>query len=153
MKRNAFITAVLLVLAAACAAGTAETPAATATAIIPSETRITTVTPEITKIITPVATPAAEPQVKLDKNYINISKGEKVIIKYIVEREGETIIRVFNLNGEVVRDFYRLRLGAGEHSAYWDGTNDTGNRVGKGMYFVVVRQPAGQTTKKLVVIK
>jgi flagellar hook assembly protein FlgD len=92
-------------------------------------------------------------KVYTDRNYINTSRGEQATINYKVERDGETSIRIFNLNGDRVKEFGHLTLKAGSYTALWDGTNDSGRTVGKGIYFIVVKQPGGQTIRKLVVIK
>jgi uncharacterized repeat protein (TIGR01451 family) len=119
--------------------------------IIATATPITTNVATPVKINTPVSTPVDK--VNTDKNYINTGRDEQVVIKYKVEKDGESSIRIFNLNGEQIRDFHRLTLHAGVYTALWDGTNDLGKKAGKGIYFIVVKQPGGQTIKKLVVIK
>jgi uncharacterized repeat protein (TIGR01451 family) len=126
----------------------------TPTSWVPSATA-TVYAPNATATNTPVVSPTVVPaeKVRTDRNFINIGKGDTLKIDYTVDRDGETAIRIYNLNGEIVRDFYNLTLKAGAYEAAWDGTNDKGNKVGKGMYFIVVKQPGGQTTKKLFIIK
>jgi hypothetical protein len=121
-----------------------------------------TATPVNTQQITPVstatpATPTPEPaipeKVRTDRNYINLSSGDRVEIKYTVESYGKTYIRIYNLLGEEIRRFYEFTLAPGTYSAYWDGTNKNGSKVGKGIYFIDVTQPGGRTIKKIVVTK
>ena len=148
----------------------------TATAIPPTNTPVpptdtftpqatvpaSTATPVNTQQITPVstaaaATPTPEPaipeKVRTDRNYINLSSGDRVEIKYTVESYGTTYIRIYNLLGEEIRRFYELTLAPGTYSAYWDGTNKNGSKVGKGIYFIDVTQPGGRTIKKIAVTK
>jgi uncharacterized repeat protein (TIGR01451 family) len=131
-------------------------PAATNTQVVyPSATNTAISTQIATLPVTPVPTPIATPvgKVSTDRNYINTGKGDKVQIKYKVDKDGLCSVRIFNLSGEMVRNFGNVTLSAGVYNKAWDGTNDTGKIVGKGLYFIVVKQPGGQTTKKLVVIK
>jgi hypothetical protein len=67
-------------------------------------------------------------------------------------RDGDCWIDIYNLNGELVKKFPRVSLKAGENSAIWDGSNNSGQKVGQGIYFIVVHQPGGTATSKLVVI-
>ena len=124
-------------------------PANTATAVNTQPiTPVYTVTPA-----TPTPEPALPDKVRTDRNYINLSSGDRVEIKYTVETYGKTYIRIYNLLGEEVRGFDESMMQAGTYSAYWDGTNANGSKVGKGIYFIDVTQPGGRTIKKIVVIK
>jgi hypothetical protein len=135
-----------------------NTPTPQFTAIAPSATS----TPINTQQITPVSTAthaiptpeAAIPEkVRTDRNYINLSSGDSVEIKYTVDTYGKTYIRIYNLLGEEVRGFYELTLSPGTYSAYWDGTNSNGGKVGKGIYFIDVTQSGIRTIKKIFVTK
>jgi hypothetical protein len=129
------------------------TPAVTSTTV-PQNTDSPTVTATSTIVrTTPTPVPTISGKVVMDRNYINIDKGDKVAIVYKVERDGNSWIDVYNLNGELVRNFYKATLTAGDYTAYWDGTNSDGKKVGQGMYFIVVHQPGGTSTRKLIVIK
>jgi uncharacterized repeat protein (TIGR01451 family) len=129
------------------------TPAVTSTTV-PQNTDSPTVTATSTIVLTtPTPVPTISGKVVMDRNYINIDKGDKVAIVYKVERDGNSWIDVYNLNGELVRNFYKATLTAGDYTAYWDGTNSDGKKVGQGMYFIVVHQPGGTSTRKLIVIK
>jgi flagellar hook assembly protein FlgD len=43
--------------------------------------------------------------------------------------------------------------GPGNYRTSWDGTNNSGDSVGNGVYFVMIQQPSGKTIKKVIVIK
>ncbi len=115
----------------------------------------TPVTPAATATNTPVVPPTATPEekVKTDKNYFDPTKGEQVRIDYVIEKGGRSSIAIYNLNGELVREFYIFDLAPGTYTAWWNGTNDKSKKVGKGLYFVIVKQLSGQTTKKLYIVK
>jgi flagellar hook assembly protein FlgD len=124
-----------------------ETPSASETATATSAVS----NPTETSTPTPAATIAV--RVLLDRNYINTGNGDTVLIRYKAAKDGDCWIDIYNLNGELVKKFPRVSLKAGENSAVWDGSNNNGQKVGQGIYFIVVHQPGGTATSKLVVIK
>jgi flagellar hook assembly protein FlgD len=42
---------------------------------------------------------------------------------------------------------------AGSHSLVWDGTSDSGEMLGQGIYFVRMTTPEGMVTKKVNLIR
>jgi uncharacterized repeat protein (TIGR01451 family) len=122
---------------------TVDSPTATPTDVNTQTTPATTATP----------IPLVKDKVLTDKNYIDLSRGDKVTIRYKVESRGMTYIKIMNLSGDVVKTLYNSNLDPGTYTAYWDGTNNSGIKAGKGMYFIAVTQPGGHTIKKIMVIK
>jgi hypothetical protein len=91
------------------------------------------------------------------QNYPNPFNPETWIPYQLAQSEDITI-RVFNLQGRLVRT---LRLGhqpAGYYlnqsrAAYWDGRNESGERVASGVYMYQLVTPSFQQTRRLVVLK
>ncbi len=92
------------------------------------------------------------------QNYPNPFNPE-TWIPYELNKASDVEIRIYNINGQIVR---RLSLGqqppgsyiAKDKAVYWDGANETGEKVSSGIYFYQLR--AGETNslvKKLVIIK
>lgn len=65
-------------------------------------------------------------------------------IRFVVGRDGETTLTLYNALGQPVRTLARRWLGAGEHQLHWDGSDDDGYPVGSGVYFI--RLTAGGRT-------
>ncbi|MCE5299432.1 MAG: DUF11 domain-containing protein [Spirochaetia bacterium] len=139
-----------------------DTPTDSATIVVPADTFTKTYTPvpvytftgtETPNLTPPASTPTRVEVAKTDKNYINTANGDLLKVSYKVTTSGKTWIKIFNLSGEEVRSFYEYDLSAGNYEAFWDGTNNSNKKVGRGMYFIVISQPDGKTTKKVVVTK
>lgn len=92
------------------------------------------------------------------QNYPNPFNPETWIPYQLAQPENIVTISIFNQQGRLVR---RLRLGhqsAGyylsrERSAYWDGKNESGERVASGVYMYQLVAPSFQQTRRLVILK
>jgi len=59
----------------------------------------------------------------------------------------DTHLEVRDIRGKLLRTLLRGELTPGDHESYWDGLDDSGQRVGSGMYFIVL-QNSGKTLWK-----
>jgi hypothetical protein len=74
-------------------------------------------------------------------------------IDYSLASEREVKIRVFSIEGKVVRTLVSGREAPGHHYLLWDGQNDIGMSVGPGVYFCRFEAGSYTSVKKLVVLK
>ncbi len=75
-------------------------------------------------------------------------------IKYVVGQDGPVTMRVFSVDGRLVRRLVDAEYrGAGDHEERWNGLNDGGERVAPGIYFVKTRAAEETSVLKLVVLK
>jgi hypothetical protein len=76
-------------------------------------------------------------------------------ITYTVGKSGRVWLRVFDVNGHVVRtlvDQYReARRDA--YEVIWDGTNDRGERVSSGVFFYQLEAGGFRSAKKMVILR
>ncbi|WP_211227806.1 FlgD immunoglobulin-like domain containing protein [Spirochaeta cellobiosiphila] len=87
-------------------------------------------------------------------NVINPVKGDRTIISYDLDSAGIVVIQVFALDGSLVRVLKRGRQSSGEHMVSWNGTNESGNMVARGIYFVRVTAAGGiDEYRKVLVVK
>jgi hypothetical protein len=95
-------------------------------------------------------------------NYPNpFTEGTSFVFSHNqAEGQLKVSLSIFNLSGQVVRTFEVTITPTGYRSVpiYWDGTDDSGYPVSKGMYLyrIVVMNEAGQTdgkTGKLILVK
>jgi hypothetical protein len=91
------------------------------------------------------------------QNYPNPFNPE-TWIPYELNHTADVEIRIYNLSGRVVR---RLSLGqqlpgsyiTKDDAAYWDGTNDKGEKVSSGVYFYQLKVGRENLVRKMVIIK
>jgi hypothetical protein len=71
-------------------------------------------------------------------------------IRFALDRGGPVLLRVFDVNGQVVRTLYRGALPAGEHALRWTGMNDQDLPAPAGVYFYRLDAGEKTSTKKLL---
>lgn len=66
---------------------------------------------------------------------------------------GNYTLRIYNVRGELVRTLLNEDVQAGQRSITWDGTDETGNVVGSGVYLTKFVGPDINTSSKLMLVK
>ncbi|NOZ60534.1 MAG: T9SS type A sorting domain-containing protein [Calditrichaeota bacterium] len=83
-------------------------------------------------------------KISLGQNYPN-PFNPSTAISYRVDLSGTSVsLRVYNLNGQLIRTLYEGVQNAGMHQIQWDGRNSAGNLVSSGIY--IYKLHAGETT-------
>lgn len=72
-------------------------------------------------------------QYKLYNNYPNPFNPSTRIV-FDIPRNEIVSLRIFDINGQLVRTLVDQDLPAGKHERLWDGKNDSGNFVASGIY-------------------
>jgi len=91
------------------------------------------------------------------QNYPNPFNPE-TWIPYQLTEPTEVTITIYNTNGQMVR---RLELGnkmPGNYvdkakAAYWDGRNESGERISSGIYFYQLQAGKENAVRKMIVVK
>lgn len=91
--------------------------------------------------------------VSILNNVINASVGEKTAIEVNMKSDGNLNVFVMTLDGNIVRRLSKGTVKAGTHYFYWDGKNNAGKSVARGLYFVRVSGKDIDETRKVMVIK
>jgi hypothetical protein len=86
-------------------------------------------------------------------NVIKPSAGESVYVDYALPRNGPVTIQVFTLDGALVKVLARESKAAGEYRVGWDGKNNGGREVARGMYFIRVVAPDVDEIRKVMVVR
>ncbi len=73
--------------------------------------------------------------------------------RYSLPREARVELRVFSPDGKLVRTLRSGREPAGLHSVVWDGRDDAGHRVGRGIYYCRLETGESRVVRKLVKTK
>ena len=66
---------------------------------------------------------------------------------------GKTNLTVYDISGRAVKTLHDGILGAGTHSVVWDGTDNSGEDVGNGIYFCQLHAGASRATHKVLVLR
>lgn len=91
------------------------------------------------------------------QNYPNPFNPE-TWIPYQLAHGDNVVIRIYNINGQLVRILnlsYReagLYLSKGR-AAYWDGRSETGEKVASGVYFYTIDAGSFRATRRMVIIR
>lgn len=74
-------------------------------------------------------------------------------ISYSLRNSGNVTIRIYSLQGRLVRNLYEGYSNAGTREVRWNGRDNSGNTVPSGLYFVKVQQGADSGVIKVMVAK
>jgi hypothetical protein len=88
----------------------------------------------------------------LNQNFPN-PFNPTTVISYGIKHPSYVSLRIYDVNGRLVRALIDARRAAGYHAETWDGKNERGVAVGSGVYFY--RLIAGEfvDTKKLILLR
>ncbi len=96
-------------------------------------------------------------ETKVHQNYPNPFNPE-TWIPYQLASDSEVTIRIYSSAGQLIRILDLGYKGTGlyltkDTAAYWDGTNEAGERVSNGIYFYNVKAGEYSTTKKMIAVQ
>jgi hypothetical protein len=89
---------------------------------------------------------------KLYDNYPN-PFNPTTAISYSLDKDGDVLINIYDISGKLITALQNEYQTQGEHSITWDGVDDSGNKVGGGVYFCQVITGDFIQTKKMVLLK
>jgi len=114
---------------------------------------------EIIKVVVPSAKPVETipKEFRLLQNYPNPFNPE-TWLPYELAADATITIRIYNVNGQLVRQFSLGKQKAGRYvdkrkAAYWDGKDQTGKAVTSGLYFYTLKAGDFQATRRMVIVK
>jgi len=88
-------------------------------------------------------------------NVINVSIRERVFLEYFLARSGRVTVQVFTLDGILVKVLENSTQAASDGAPYrlaWNGTNNAGRKVARGMYFIRIVAPDIDEIRKVMVV-
>jgi hypothetical protein len=77
----------------------------------------------------------------------------ETVIRYSVAQSGPVTLRIYNVQGALVRTLVNKQHVPGSYRIRWDGTNDFGEHLGSGVYFYRLETRTGADSKKLIMLK
>ncbi len=88
----------------------------------------------------------------LEKNYPN-PFNSSTTISFGIPKSGHAVLRVYNINGDMIYTLVDKNLVAGYHSIVWDGMDNAGQTVSAGIYFFHLQAGEFSDTNKMILIK
>ena len=85
------------------------------------------------------------------KNVINVSRNQQVGIEITTKESGILTVQIMTLDGSIVKTFANDYKPQGNYSYYWDGRNEAGRLVARGMYFVRISGKGIDEVRKVLV--
>jgi len=83
----------------------------------------------------------------------NPFRSDKAKISFGITRKEKVELKVYDVTGRLVKTLANREFDAGSHDLFWDGTNDEGQLVSRGVYFYQLRTPSFVSQKKLALLK
>ncbi|MDZ4120821.1 MAG: T9SS type A sorting domain-containing protein, partial [Candidatus Cloacimonadaceae bacterium] len=74
-------------------------------------------------------------------------------ISYTTENSSPTKIGIYNLKGQLVKDFVDASRASGEHVLHWNGTDNAGRALPSGIYFIKMYHNHKTKTIKVLLLK
>jgi hypothetical protein len=74
-------------------------------------------------------------------------------IEYQLPKTGNVEIKIFSINGQLVKTLESTHQIAGMHTVVWDGRNNDGQTVASGLYIYQVAFENSMLAKKMLFIK
>ena len=90
--------------------------------------------------------------IALNPNYPN-PFNPSTTIQYSMIKESMVTLKVYNLNGQVVKTLVNESKSFGTHSAVWDGRDQAGNPVASGIYMYRLETGGKVLTRKMFLAK
>jgi hypothetical protein len=99
-------------------------------------------------------TPAIPDKITLSQNYPNpFNPATTIQFGVPASFKGRAELRIYNVNGELIRTLFEGAVTPGVHAYHWDGTNAYGRKVTSGIYFCRFICGNDRMTKKMVLLR
>ena len=79
--------------------------------------------------------------------------NNETLIRFSLSEQEFISLRIFNMNGQLVRDLVSNNLPAGLHNVRWNGKDNSGYIVASGVYLYTLQGRAQTISKRLMLIK
>ena len=89
---------------------------------------------------------------RLDQNYPN-PFNPSTTIEYQIAKQGTVEVRIYDINGRLVRTLQNRLQYPGKYSLMWDGKRENGGSVSSGIYFYQVKSEGVQLVRKMLLLK
>jgi hypothetical protein len=74
-------------------------------------------------------------------------------ISFEIAEPGNVTIAIYNSRGQKVKTLLNDHVGAGKHTAHWDGRDENNRSVSSGIYFYRMQKGSYSSSKKMIMMK
>jgi hypothetical protein len=89
---------------------------------------------------------------QLVQNYPN-PFNPKTTIQFDLFANDNVELKIYNINGALVRTLMSEKRPAGSHQATWDGLSDWGSRAASGIYFYKLKAGEFEQNKRMILLR
>jgi len=90
---------------------------------------------------------------QLQQNYPNPFNPATTISFSTTENAKNTVLIIYNIKGQKVKQLFDDLMPVGQHSIVWDGKDESGKHVSAGIYFYQLRAGSSIQIKKMLILK
>lgn len=101
----------------------------------------------------PEPTPGQQKWVVIKNNRINPTKNEKMTFLVRMDKPGKLTIQIYSSQGELLRTVVDGQVSRGVSELTWDGTNEHGQVLASGIYFINIETPSRSDQYKGAILK
>ena len=88
----------------------------------------------------------------LEQNYPNPFNPE-TRIRYAIPEPGHVTLKIYRIDGQLVRTLQDASQSPGRYERIWDGNNEFGNKVSSGVYFYRLQSNNFAQVRKMILLK
>jgi hypothetical protein len=77
----------------------------------------------------------------------------RAMVSYVLGQAGRVQLSVYDISGRLVRRLVDGDRRAGAETVVWNGTDNSGARLGAGVYFVQLAGPAFRETRRVILLR
>lgn len=94
--------------------------------------------------------PSQSPKLKLSVSPVPAMSGMKIY--YSLPKPYEVRLSVYDVSGKLVKELANAKEESGSKVLFWEGKNDTGERVASGTYFIQLKAGNSYASAKIIVL-
>ncbi len=87
-------------------------------------------------------------------NVIHLNNETKCKIKFVLNADTSVQIKIYDITGSLIKEIELTNIILNDmNTAYWDGTDEHGYKVGEGIYFLYFKAGVLELKRKIIVIR
>ncbi|MBI4727452.1 T9SS type A sorting domain-containing protein [candidate division TA06 bacterium] len=102
---------------------------------------------------------AGEPEDRIQKFEFRMAQNapnpfnRRTTISYQLPQAGQVSLKIYNINGQLVKTLVDRVQGAGAYRIKWDGKDESGQAVASGVYLYQIKTGKQGDIKKMILLK